>query len=602
MRKLFIISSLLLLAGISNGQTNITVTSPNGGEIWKIGQKYVITWQSNEIGEGVKIKLKRTTSTGRGGWYSIADNAPNDGNFVYNVPANLPWENQTYKIFVMSLDETVQDGSNGLIQILKISAIPLLKTSANPLLIPGAVLGLQHNLSQEKTNGQFIVLFSASTKEPVQRMRGGDQGAPNHRGYEWFMINDSKSIPFSGKIPPGIVFALKHSMNQSREKITLFGFDPVNGPQNLLNQIFEKKIGGDLKAPSGQGYYWYESTGKDFSDWSEVDRLPRFTVIGLKHSRNQRDKRLVWKGKVYDSANPNIAPPEGFQRRSGGDVSGGMSNFVPDNGFCWYEKVSGPEVVVMPTMSMKLGRSIFIGQTDNQNMDIDQDGLVDNLENEISDTFRPYLIFDNDEEARFRPHEPITLFQVRKINPGQNINNTRIYIKWVFLYKRDGGFGPGSNCKDGHAGDVDDAFYELVSKDNGMTWTLYRIVLSTFMGSNALQWPEDSRLEVYDITHPVIYISANKHFQYFTRDNDQKKSHYNIRCNDVNGLGDLVLVDLHSIFNQDQNSRGYNNVGEFQYHPTPPFVNDLGIFFYGHSAWSDSDFYSVDPIKNKWFK
>jgi len=61
-------------------------------------------------------------------------------------------------------------------------------------------------------------------------------------------------------------------------------------------------------------------------------------------------------------------------------------------------------------------------------------------------------------------------------------------------------------------------------------------------------------------------------------------------------------VDLQSIANKDPQFSGYNNVGELHSHPTPPFVNDLGVYYPGHSAWGNSGFYEVGPIKDKWLK
>lgn len=483
--------------------------------------------------------------------------------------------------------------------------------NAQPLLVPGAVLGLRHNLNQEVESGNYIVFFSAPANAPVRRMDGGDLKAPLHRGYEWWIVQDSpESNPASYKLPPGIVLGLKHSVNQARAGITVFGYDPVSGPNFLSGYSFKKERGGDLGASSGQGYYWYESTGEAFSDWNLADRLPRWTVLGLKHSRNQKDKKVTWKGNIYDPANPNVFPPQGFERRSGGDRNGGSGE-----GYYWYEKVTGPEIVVKPNLRVKLTRSLFMEQTDAPNNDKDQDGLIDNLENKLANTFRPYLIFDNAEKARVKPYEPIILFQVRKMAIGGMTSGgtriTRIGIKWVFLFKDDGGYGPDSDCDDAHGGDNDDAFYELESRDNGVTWILINAGLSSrgvnntgypnFAGS---EWPKNSRFEIYDLTHPIIYMSAHKHHEYFTRDNDHDDSRYSSwGCNDdVNGLGDRFLVDLQSIAKKDPQFSGCNNVGELHSHPTLPFVNDLGVYYPGHSVWGNESFYAVGSIKDKWLK
>lgn len=108
------------------------------------------------------------------------------------------------------------------------------------------------------------------------------------------------------------------------------------------------------------------------------------------------------------------------------------------------------------------------------------------------------------------------------------------------------------------------------------------------------------------LTHPIIYMSAHKHHEYFTRDWDQKDSLYSDwirgpgRCNDdVNGKGDQVRANVMS-FRGKYPQIPYNNVGEFDWHPSPPFVNDLSYFYPGQSAWGNQYFYECGPILNKW--
>ncbi|MGC8892191.1 MAG: hypothetical protein ACP5P6_06270 [Candidatus Saccharicenans sp.] len=476
-----------------------------------------------------------------------------------------------------------------------ISSAPLQSQRVQePMFIPGQVLGLRHNLNNELlSKDNYMVFFSASAKMHVTRMYGGDFGAPLHRGYEWWMVNDDSSANSDSYVlPPGVVFALKHNKNQIDEDcITLFGRDPIKGPDEFSR--FKKYRGGDIGEGShaGDGYFWYESTGQDFSDWSMVNRLPKYTVIGLKHSKNQKDKVLVWQGKAYDPANPNISPPPGFRRVFGGD-RGARSG----EGYYWYEKIDGPEIVSIPTLSVTLSRSLLASNADPRELDLDGDGLVDSQENELAMMLRPYLIFDSDESAR-QSHEPVVVYQVYPFLP-----NTRVGIRWVFLFRKDGGYSENSWCEslDAHDGDNDAAYYELYSEDNGITWKLRAILLGYI-------WPKESRLEVYDLTHPIIYMSASKHHMYFTRDWDHRDSLYSTyikgpgRCNDdVNGLGARFLADITS-FRAANPSILFNNVGELERHPSPPFVNDLSIYFSGHSVWGEKDFYSKEcgPIKAK---
>lgn len=470
--------------------------------------------------------------------------------------------------------------------------------SSQPLLVPGLVLGLRHNMNNERdiqNPNKFMVFFSAPRGAPVTRLHGGDLGAPLHRGYEWWMINDSQSAnPNSFNLPPGVVLALKHNKNQRDMKnITLFGKDPVTGPDRLSN--FVKYHGGDIGKGSakGDGFYWYESTwdksnSEVFCNWDLIAKLPKWTIIGLKHSKNQPSKTLKWCGTSYDPADAKSPVPPGFRRVSGGDIGAHAGE-----GYYWYEKTNGPEIVTIPDLTVKLKRNLFISPSDTKDMDRDRDGLIDFLEGELASTFSPYLIFDSNEKSR-KPHEPVVLFQVR---PIIKTSPQKIGIKWVFLFEEDKGYGPASHCKDDHKGDNDEAYFELISKDNGYTWTIERIILS-FRG---LSWPVNSRLEVHELTHPIIYMSAHKHHMYFTRDYDQKNSIYSDwGCNDnVDGKGFRIIADV-KLFSRFNSQIQFNNVGEPESHPSPPFVDDLSIFYKDHSAWKNKKFYDCDPISSKW--
>lgn len=464
--------------------------------------------------------------------------------------------------------------------------------------IPSLTLGLRHNLNQSRdpTTGKHIALFSAPANDrSLIEMSGVDLGADLHRGYQWWMVRDRPhEDPNAWKLPPGIALGFKHSQMRTHTKITVFGRDPVSGPAKFAG--FRKEGGYDLGAPSGQGFFWYESTGDGFRDWGSVDLLPRWTILGLKYSSTQRNQKVYWMGKTYDPADPNIQPPPGFVRCFGGDQRDGRPS---GHGYYWYEKVTGPEVVFKPELKVRLDRSLLWSEIDGYESDRDRDGLIDTLEGQLAYAFRPYVIFDSDECAR-EPHEPVTLFQVRPINLKGDLK--RILIRWVFLFIRDGGYGPNSDCSNSHPGDNDDATYELESRDNGLTWQIVRVSVSY----KGIEWPKNSRLEVYDLRHPIIYMSASKHHEYLTKDNDHKDSAYSgWGCNDdVNGQGARFLVNIRSV---EKGTDYYNNVGEPESHPSPPFVNNLQPYFPDdqgrfYSAWDSRNFYDEEcpPMRNKW--
>ncbi len=66
------------------GPPRIRVTSPNGGEVWIVGETHDITWVSeNFYGENVDIEFSTDGGTN---WITIIDNTPNDGVYSWLVP------------------------------------------------------------------------------------------------------------------------------------------------------------------------------------------------------------------------------------------------------------------------------------------------------------------------------------------------------------------------------------------------------------------------------------------------------------------------------------------------------------------------------------
>lgn len=70
-------------ANFTIGQPGITVTSPNGGEIWTIGTGHNITWTSLGVSGNVFIDLNRTYPTGS--WETLTASTPNTGSFAWTV-------------------------------------------------------------------------------------------------------------------------------------------------------------------------------------------------------------------------------------------------------------------------------------------------------------------------------------------------------------------------------------------------------------------------------------------------------------------------------------------------------------------------------------
>ncbi len=255
-----------------------------------------------------------------------------------------------------------------------------------------------------------------------------------------------------------------------------------------------------------------------------------------------------------------------------------------------------------PPRSFDLGEILFV---DDAKFDHDGDGLRDDLEYKLAEAFKPLLVFDSHEKNR-RTDEPRTLFQVRpgglKADEGcigfleARISlekrcisivaglSTQVYgsgfkdddgcigkgceapwsvrIRYLFLFQRDGGYGPASDCVNAHNGDNEQADVQLES-DDGQNWRpISAHILDWESPASAVQWVKQKEGEREN--HPVIYMSAHKHHTYLDTSYDGEDSLYSEwGCNEnVNGAGARIWPDLISPLADKRP----NNAGEPELH------------------------------------
>jgi|GEM_PF-2136641 len=248
-------------------------------------------------------------------------------------------------------------------------------------------------------------------------------------------------------------------------------------------------------------------------------------------------------------------------------------------------------------LNFSLPESIYLDPCENPSLDMDLDGLKDDFENALADAWRPYFIYDEGENNQggadidddsLQSWEPRVLFQVRPI--GGWDWPRRIVINWAFLYRLDGGFRGSNTCLDWHYGDTQSGSYDLSSSD-GVTWHLDDLSLWSDVPTYTPYIPDssDPRIEwtaprstywgeMDPRPSPIVHASAGKHHQYMTAADCEGKH----SCDDDCDGGAHRLTDLTPL--------GYfNNVGEPNNHPIPPFVTDLGLLGYpGEQVWSSS--------------
>jgi hypothetical protein len=97
-----------------SGELKLTV--PNGGEVWCMGERYTIEWESSNVEGNVKIDLicddcESLTQT------TLVSETENDGAYIWRVPTTLEPSKQ-YKIKITSIDDaSIYDESDDYFEI-----------------------------------------------------------------------------------------------------------------------------------------------------------------------------------------------------------------------------------------------------------------------------------------------------------------------------------------------------------------------------------------------------------------------------------------------------------------------------------------------------
>jgi serine protease len=103
----------------------ITVTSPNGGEVWNVGNNYTITWTSSGLSpnDRIDIQLSYIKDDGSRAEDVLFNNLPNTGNYTWIIPPNTIVNRQTDKylmrVICISRSPIVQDYSNQTFSIVE---------------------------------------------------------------------------------------------------------------------------------------------------------------------------------------------------------------------------------------------------------------------------------------------------------------------------------------------------------------------------------------------------------------------------------------------------------------------------------------------------
>ena len=129
---------------------------------------------------------------------------------------------------------------------------------------PGIDIGLWHSGNQRPEDSIVDGGLAGGANPPfgLRTVRGGDLGAPAHVGYVWF---ETTGTHFSGdwtiadRLPKYTVIGLTHSLNLKGHKVKWKGITYDAACSSCAPPPdFVRVSGGDLGAPAGHGFMWFE--------------------------------------------------------------------------------------------------------------------------------------------------------------------------------------------------------------------------------------------------------------------------------------------------------------------------------------------------------
>ncbi len=150
--------------------THVTVSSPNGGEVWSVGRTYEITWDSDE-GRTVDIDLYKGGSFRR----AIASEAPNDGLYEWTVPGDVIIGSD-YKVMITS--DSDSDQSDGFFTIEGPAYLTVLSPNGGETLYTGGT----HEVTWTSNEGGTVDIDLYAGESFCE---GIVSGTPNDGSYEW---------------------------------------------------------------------------------------------------------------------------------------------------------------------------------------------------------------------------------------------------------------------------------------------------------------------------------------------------------------------------------------------------------------------------------
>jgi hypothetical protein len=164
---------------------SIRVISPNGGEVFKVGDTIAVKWQTNNMPSSAIIDVIRLRNYETGIEYNLVSNTINDGSETLTIPGSIPKGAYTLEIKTYFNNTLIFDSSDSYFKIVSstgqstIPSIRIISPNGGKTFERGSVL----NITWESENAPPTVLIELYGEDgkiyPIV------SGIPNTGSYDW---------------------------------------------------------------------------------------------------------------------------------------------------------------------------------------------------------------------------------------------------------------------------------------------------------------------------------------------------------------------------------------------------------------------------------
>ena len=148
----------LLVTVNTGGLPTLTLTSPNGGEWWFVGDTRQIEWSGSSSIANVKLEFSRDAGVS---WRTIAASTPNNGAYNWVVPDTV--SNSCLVRIADAVNASITDVSDGKFFVTSSALVNFTPSPGNPVLSPGAPGSWDENIRERGwfmyENGTYHVWY-----------------------------------------------------------------------------------------------------------------------------------------------------------------------------------------------------------------------------------------------------------------------------------------------------------------------------------------------------------------------------------------------------------------------------------------------------------